>query len=1283
MIEFTESALTRYLDRLASLEDNPPADRHRTEILNFLEGFKEIADQMAMPGERRDRLASRILHRLHLALTSAEDPELRAFYYACMQVFGLTSLPYFLVRLRQARDEGAPVGGVLEEYPRLARLLAVNNILQSTDSVPAEFVNAAVRCLPEFSKLSQRQAADFLLAVSSGEETLAFAVEQALRSGPFWKAAMARLGSAPPAPEDSDAPKISDLIECLTLFEGPELVELFTGYLARRDAAPSRALLRALARMAHSDDVKVFKAVTKLLLHDDKDVQEQALLTLTAMSPKDVGRILAAVYKKNKTLKPLLVMLLPLMRAEESETFLASMSDNQHSQVLAETYAAWTALEPDKCLACLKSAAAKGGHSPEDAEALAAMVPRRDPAPGFREALEAAGAMKKACTGWEKKDGEAGYGYERGDLAVRKRKISDVNVAGSMVSCVYLANAEVVGADFSGAVVSDATFRNVVFTRAKFNSATLKDMHFLNCRFVRCSFVEAGFHDVLFEEADCEACSFEGATFSGCSVVKARALASVFAGAAFHGSQLLTSRLECCDFSRLRLEDTECRGVECIRSNLTHSTMRGVTWESSSLDGSLLAGVSISGIISDSPEILGLYRQGLLDDTQKVRPGSPPELTQAQSDLARDALEHWQILRQAAFRKMLFMRNNKRRIKWAREKMGAEKARFTKLVPYLLHTEVFEHVQDLPLLPLACCVAHYQPDLETLEIASDYFNRVELPEHAHDPVQIHGVYLIGSVGSVAQTAASDLDFWVCYDAEDMPDFMAEGLAYKLEVIEQWAMEVFGLEVHFFLMDVNLIRHNQFGFSDAESSGSAQALLLKEEFYRTAVHVAGRLPVWCVTEPGEKRNEHLEIINALLAGGALSGLIDLGGLKSIPKEEFFGASLWQIVKALKSPFKSIMKFGLLEKYIAASDSGHSMLLCDKLKANIFEGHTALDEADPYILLFKEVVEHYLARGDKDSLQMVRMSFALKAGLRNQMQKPEPFLRAEDKQIKAIFAGSGQKSPMHLSSFYTNPDLSFDELVSMGQKVNKFVIRTYARVREEQSGLEKVAITPEDLTKLGRKIFSTFSKRENKIEHIPFVSFSEVPFKVLHFSATGGNIGEPESWDIQGAQEVSKSQRLHLADLRSGKSLPELLAWLSANEIYAPGMPIRGDYSISPVTTRDLSICLNRLRSFFPASKTFNTDIAETLNPERVVRAFFLLNLVRPPESTQILDVSVIYSTNWGELFCVNISSSPKNIRKDPVDFLRAHLPQSVPEAPVMESFVPTRSNCQPLDFKAAS
>ena len=157
-------------------------------------------------------------------------------------------------------------------------------------------------------------------------------------------------------------------------------------------------------------------------------------------------------------------------------------------------------------------------------------------------------------------------------------------------------------------------------------------------------------------------------------------------------------------------------------------------------------------------------------------------------------------------------------------------------------------------------------------------------------------------------------------------------------------------------------------------------------------------------------------------------------------------------------------------------------------------------------------------------------------------------------------------------------------------------------------------------------------------------------------------------------MSTSQhRLHLADLRKGKDLAEMLVWLAANGLYGPGMPIKGDYSISPVTAKDIQNLLDKLLEFFPPGGTFNTDIGETLNPERIVKALFVLNLVRPREQDKLQEVSIVYSTNWGELFCRTMAANDVLI-SNPVEFLLQSVEQEFTEPPEMSSFAPERSMC---------
>ncbi|GKT31256.1 Adenylate cyclase, class-I like protein, partial [Aduncisulcus paluster] len=114
---------------------------------------------------------------------------------------------------------------------------------------------------------------------------------------------------------------------------------------------------------------------------------------------------------------------------------------------------------------------------------------------------------------------------------------------------------------------------------------------------------------------------------------------------------------------------------------------------------------------------------------------------------------------------------------------------------------------------------------------------------------------IGSTGTIAQTPDSDLDCWVCCNFTGRSAESRENLGVKLQAIEKWAMNDFGLEIHFFIMDTREIRDNLFGLSDEESSGSAQSAILKEEFYRTALLMAGKPPLWWFTPP-EAAKRHM-------------------------------------------------------------------------------------------------------------------------------------------------------------------------------------------------------------------------------------------------------------------------------------------------------------------------------------------------------------------------------------------------------------------------------------------
>ena len=110
-----------------------------------------------------------------------------------------------------------------------------------------------------------------------------------------------------------------------------------------------------------------------------------------------------------------------------------------------------------------------------------------------------------------------------------------------------------------------------------------------------------------------------------------------------------------------------------------------------------------------------------------------------------------------------------------------------------------------------------------------------------------------------------------------------------------------LEVHFFLINSEQFRSGKGTPISTESSGKTQHFLLLEEFYRTAIYVAGKIPAWWLVPPHEQHN-YPAYVQHLLQKRFISqhDIIDFGGLHAIPVEEFVSATLWHIYKAIYSP-----------------------------------------------------------------------------------------------------------------------------------------------------------------------------------------------------------------------------------------------------------------------------------------------------------------------------------------------------------------------------------------------
>lgn len=880
-------------------------------------------------------------------------------------------------------------------------------------------------------------------------------------------------------------------------------------------------------------------------------------------------------------------------------------------------------------------------------------------------------------------------------------RLTRYNLAGQTVTSSRLAGCQLDRPDFCGATFEQTEFMGTWLAEGRLCGATFSDCYFTACTFDGCDltgarFVRCHFDDVVFAH-----CALGHVEIAESSLRSLALDESALNGARLITSSIHTARFCGLDLSRALFDHLQVNGAEFLDCTVHAAELRDSRMINLTMEACSFSGCMVRGLKTNHPTLIRLMadsRRHLVAETMEMLTHTKPPagLTREGQACAMRAVDLWFRYAEAARRESPFLRNNARRIGWGMEKMGREQSGVYRMIPLLLHTDFFEQEMDVasPVPVPRLTISGYEPDYTALELARMHFAHAALPQEedrlipTNPPrtrVTVEALYTIGSLGTVAQSDDSDIDYWVCCRLDELTPEQVRGIQAKLDAITAWAEQAFGMEVYFFLMDERAVRENNFGFSDKESSGSAQALMLKEEFYRTAVHVAGRQPVWWLALPGADQSGYDATVSRYIEPLGSHRFIDLGHVWQIPPQEFFGASLWQIVKALKSPFKSVMKFGLLEKYTATSERGS--LLCDRMKHNILNNANELWNIDPYVVLFLEVANYYAGQGEAETVELVKTSFFLKAQMHREAASVSVPGRAEERSIRELFsryvaAGNDSRGRSCFAESCAAGQMDLSTRLQVARRVNDFIISGYAKVSKRLQHTANSSITPQDLTKLGRKIFSVFAKKPHKVDRLPFSVVRAEDMERLSFVAQKkGRTSEYVVTATQSPGPTQAGKRMEEVELKRAGDLCRLCCWLAAGHLYQPGATrVQVDFSLSPVIARDVQDLLARIGECFPPKATFDTDISQMLAAEHVNRVLLISNFMLPRETPQIRQLHVIYSTNWGEMFCrpVDVTSQDEVLSTDLLVYLLEHVDADFSEQTTLSSFTPSRAACPPLN-----
>lgn len=471
---------------------------------------------------------------------------------------------------------------------------------------------------------------------------------------------------------------------------------------------------------------------------------------------------------------------------------------------------------------------------------------------------------------------------------------------------------------------------------------------------------------------------------------------------------------------------------------------------------------------------------------------------------------------------------------------------------------------------------------------------------------ILGVYVMGSFGSISQTSSSDLDTWICVRDGLSPDEYAL-LTQKAKRISEWAMQ-FNVEINFYLMDQQRFRNEHYADPlTVENSGSAQYMLLLDEFYRSAVRLAGKPLLWLHLWVENEKDYEKEVARLITEGEIdPNDWVDFGGLGQFSANEYFGASLWHLYKGIDSPYKSVLKILLLEAY--SKEYPNTCLIARTFKRDLLAGNTNPDHHfDPYIAILAKVTRYLTVLSEFKRLDFVRRCFYVKA--------TEDFARYQTNnwrirymEILAQEWGWSAETVKHLNK---RPFWKIKAVKENHDNVMKFLMLSYRNLVEfARKHHIHSSVVPQDINILSRKLYTAFEELPGKVSLLNTQISHNLSEAHLTFVEVRGNKHFKDGWYLinQPTHHIMFSKE---RVIEYGESLNKLVSWAYFNHLLTEKTKL--SIFSKNVTLSTLQRFVTNLRQSFPSTIAKQPKNSDLLNQCEIRSLFIAINLTTDPTS----------------------------------------------------------------------
>jgi adenylate cyclase class 1 len=482
-------------------------------------------------------------------------------------------------------------------------------------------------------------------------------------------------------------------------------------------------------------------------------------------------------------------------------------------------------------------------------------------------------------------------------------------------------------------------------------------------------------------------------------------------------------------------------------------------------------------------------------------------------------------------------------------------------------------------------------------------------------ILIDGLYTIGSVGSVGQTATSDCDIWVCLEKNSYDKLAWLQIHEKVNLIKDWLDANIKMPVFFFISDIAAIRESRFGSVDSESSGSTQQDVLKEEFYRSCMVICGKTPLWWLCYNPNYPMDYQKVSASITDDDFWEyDLVDFGDIETIEKELYFGAALWQFHKSLSRPLKSIIKIILLRTLLEAPQE---KMLCHRFRESVLTNPPGELFPDFSVFTMSSILDHF-DETDKALVSFLSECYYLLCEINPYDQKQKIKNQIATALFKKYLINRRRQTELRKIKNW-----HFRDQIDFGNRIFKLLLQIYKEISAYTPGVNSES-DRRDLTILGRKISAHYVKKKYKIPVIQTAT-GELNISNLTFHLNG------DVWQVFSGNDND-------TPMVWSKNIIYNLAYIVWNDLFIPnGIHMRPNPS--DITLQEIVNLASKIRYQFGTYSTLDIDFDSYLKKEYIIKMLVITDFRPSPWYVNQKDSCVVYINCWGELF-VRLFSTAK-------------------------------------------